>query len=304
MISWFPGVTLAADTPRSGAPGAVSPDCAPPPQVPVAPRERLPALACDTHLHVFGDPTRYPLSPTRGYTPHLCSLEQYRALMRVLGVERAVLVQPSVYGTDNSALLDALEEAGPAFRGVAVPRPGIDEAGLQRMHDVGVRGFRLNLVNPAVLSVNEAVAISHQVAALGWHLDLQIELGQEGCASLLALAGRVAIPIVIDHLGRAPVHGAPHELISLLEQGRCWIKLSAPYRLPGADSSQDTLQALVRTLVAANPTHVLWGSDWPHTELAKTVQAADWIDRLHALLPDPGLRDQVFVRNPAALYGY
>ena len=285
-------------------PRAPEPDCAPPPQVPVAPRERLPALACDTHLHVFGDLTRYPLSPSRGYTPHVCSLAQYRELMQVLGVERAVLVQPSVYGTDNSAMLDALAQAGPAFRGVAVPSPNIDDAGLLRMHDAGVRGFRLNLVNPAVLSVDDAVAISHRVASLGWHMDLQMDLGQHGCSALMALAQRVAIPLVIDHLGRAPAAGAPRELISLLKSGRCWIKLSAPYRLRGLDGRLERLEPLVRSLLAANPGRVLWGSDWPHTELTETVHAADWIDPLDEWLPQAAIRQQVFVKNPSVLYAY
>ena len=257
-------MTRAADPPGNGAPGALAPDCAPPPLVPVAPRERLPALACDTHLHVFGDPRRYPLSPARGYTPHLCSLGQYRALMQVLGVERAVLVQPSVYGTDNSAMLDALEEAGPAFRGVAVPSPGIDDATLQRMHDAGVRGFRLNLVNPAVLSVENAVAISRRVARLGWHMDLQMDLGEEGCSGLLELAKRVAIPLVINHLGRAPASGAPRELTSLLERGRCWIKLSAPYRLRSVDGRQRE----------AGPTRSHVGGRQPRTHLVGQRLAA------------------------------
>lgn len=297
-------MTRAADPPGDGPQGAAAPDCAPPSTILLAPRERLPKLACDTHLHVFGDPARYPLSPKRGYTPHPCSLGQYRALMPVLGVERAVLVQPSVYGTDNSAMLDALEEAGPGFRGVAVPRPDIDDASLHRLHAAGVRGFRLNVVNPSVLSVEDAVEISHRVAGLGWHMDLQMDLGANGCSALLALAQRVPIPLVINHLGRAYASGAPRELISLLERGRCWIKLSAPYRFPGVDRRDEKLEQLVGTLVSANPARILWGSDWPHTEQKETAHAANWIDRLHEWLPGAALRQQVFVINPSALYSY
>jgi predicted TIM-barrel fold metal-dependent hydrolase len=146
------------------------PDCAAPPAKPRAARERLPARTCDTHLHVLGDPALYPLWPGRGYTPHPCSLAQYGELMRALGVERAVLVQPSVYGTDNRALLDALEAGGPAFRGVVVPSPLVDDETLTRMDNLGVRGFRLNLVNPAVLSVDQAVMLAHRVADRGWHI--------------------------------------------------------------------------------------------------------------------------------------
>ncbi len=79
-------------------------------------------------MHVFGPQDRYRLDPRRSYTPHVTPLAQYQAVMQALGIERAVLVQPSVYGTDNAALLDALREGGPAFRGVAVPPPDLDAA--------------------------------------------------------------------------------------------------------------------------------------------------------------------------------
>lgn len=224
--------------------------------------------------------------------------------MKALGVQRAVLVQPSVYGTDNRALLDALEEGGPAFRGVAVPPAGIDLAGLQKMHDAGVRGFRLNLVNPAVLSVEDAAAISRNVVDLGWHLDLQLDLSRQDSSSLLARAARLPVPLVVDHFGLAPAPETLRELISMLEGGRCWIKMSAPYRLPASARQRETLHSMVRTLVAANPTRLLWGSDWPHTELSETVDAADWIEQLLAWLPASADRQQVFVQNPSSLYGF
>src|SRR3546814_9798896 len=103
-------------------------------------------------MHVFGPRSRYKLDARRSYTPHESPLAQYRAVMCALGIERAVLVQPSVYGTDNTALLDALQEAGPAFRGVAAPRPDLDASAIQELHHVGVRGVRLNMVNPQVRS--------------------------------------------------------------------------------------------------------------------------------------------------------
>lgn len=278
-----------------------APDCAAPPARPRAPAAPLPAKACDTHLHVFGDPAAYPLWAGRGYTPHPCSLSQYRELMRALGVERAVLVQPSVYGTDNRALLDALEAGGPAFRGIVVPSADVDEDALNRMDVLGVRGFRLNLVNPAVLSVDDAVALAHRVAHRGWHMVLQVDLARDGAASLQALAGRAELPIVIDHFGFPPPGGIPDELISMLEQGRCWVKLSGAYRLA---VDEIALKSMVRTLAAANPERLLWGSDWPHTDLRQTVHAAEWVDRLFEWLPQPALREQVFALNPARLYGY
>lgn len=277
------------------------PDGAPPPSRPHAPRVRLPAGTCDTHVHVTGDAAAYPLWPGRGYTPHVCTLAQYAELMRALGIERAVLVQPSVYGTDNSALLDALKAGGPAFRGIVVPPPRVDDAALDRMHELGVRGFRLNLVNPAVLSVDDAVALAHRVAGRGWHMVLQIDLARGGGDALQALAGRTALPMVIDHFGFPPPAGMPREVLAMLEQGRCWIKLSGHYRL---DMEEGALEAIVRAVAAANPERLLWGSDWPHTDRCETVHAADWLDRLFEWLPDPSLRERVFVANPARLYGY
>lgn len=277
------------------------PDCAAPPALPRAARVRLPARSCDTHLHVFGDPAVYPLWPGRGYTPHPSSLATYGELMRALGVERAVLVQPSVYGTDNRALLDALQAGGPAFRGIVVPSPDVEDAALARMDELGVKGFRLNLVNPAVLSIDQAVALARRVADRGWHMVLQVDLARHGIAPLRALAARVALPIVIDHFGFPPPGGIPHELLSMLEQGRCWVKLSGAYRLEVEESA---LKPMVHALAAANPERLLWGSDWPHTDLRETVHAAQWVDRLFDWLPQPGLREQVFASNPASLYGY
>jgi predicted TIM-barrel fold metal-dependent hydrolase len=277
------------------------PEGAPPPAEPRAASVRLPAKACDTHLHVFGDPIAYPLWPGRGYTPHPCSLAQYRELMLALGVDRAVLVQPSVYGTDNRALLDALAAGGPAFRGVVVPSPLVDDETLGRMDDLGVKGFRLNLVNPAVLSVDEAVAFARRVADRGWHMVLQIDLARDGIAPLQAMADRVALPMVIDHFGFPGPRGIPHELLSMLEQSRCWIKLSGAYRL---GVGMVALKSMVRTLAAANPERLLWGSDWPHTDMRVTVQAAEWVDLLFDWLQQPALREQVFAANPARLYGF
>ncbi len=278
-----------------------APDCAAPPAKPRAAAVRLPVSACDTHVHVFGDPAAYPLWQGRGYTPHPSSLARYGELMRALGVERAVLVQPSVYGTDNRALLHALEAGGPAFRGVVVPSPLVDDETLHRMDKLGVKGFRLNLVNPAVLSVDQAVALARRVVDRGWHMVLQVNLARDGIQPLQALAQRVALPLVIDHFGFPRPGGIPHELLSMLEQGRCWVKLSAAYRL-GVE--EGALKSMVRALTEANPECLLWGSDWPHTDLRETVHAAEWVDRLFDWLPQPALREKVFAGNPSRLYGY
>ena len=81
---------------------------------------KVPPLACDSHIHVFGDPVRYPPSPQRLYTPIPATLDQYRTMAHGIGLQRAVLVQASAYGTDNSYMLDALRSHPATTRGIAV----------------------------------------------------------------------------------------------------------------------------------------------------------------------------------------
>ncbi len=283
-----------------------APTCAPP-QSPVRrPRVALPTGSCDTHIHVIGPPDRYRLDARRNYTPVACSLAQYREVMAACGIARAVLVQPSVYGTDNRQLLDALREGGAAFRGVVVPAAGVSDAELDAMHALGVRGIRLNLVNPQVVGLDEAVALSARVVDRGWHLQVQIRWSAAAQATLASIVAKAALPLVIDHMGRPPSMQAPRALLDLLASGRAWAKLSAPYRLSTNDEPPYTdVLPLVRALVGANPDQVLWASDWPHTErFTPTPHDADLVDLLPEWLGSDDLVRRVCVTNPARLYGY
>src|SRR5580692_9180076 len=119
------------------------PVCAPPDPNPTTPKFAMPPLACDCHAHICGPQSLYHYIPERIYSPPDALLPAYQSLLRTLGCERAVLVQPSFYGTDNSAMLAAMKAAGPAFRGVAVIAETITDRELERLHAAGVRGARL-----------------------------------------------------------------------------------------------------------------------------------------------------------------
>jgi predicted TIM-barrel fold metal-dependent hydrolase len=282
------------------------PDCDPPPRSPARAVRGLPAGACDSHLHVFGPHARYRLDARRNYTPHECSLDDYRQVMRTTGIERAVLVQPSVYGTDNSAMLDALREGGPAFRAVAVPAPDSTDAALRDMHVLGVRGIRLNLLNPQVVGIDQALALLERTKGLGfaWHLQVLADLARDPRA-LLSLCDKTDAAIVVDHMGKLPPAARTHPLFDLLRAGRCWVKLSAPYRVSVEPSPYRDIAGLARALAEANPARALWGSDWPHTELRDgTPEAALLVDLLHGWFPGPTALEQVCVTNPARLYGF
>lgn len=282
-----------------------APDCLAPPIHAARAAKPLPAGTCDTHLHVFGPQTRYPLSPGRNYTPHVCTLAAYREVMQSLGIARAVLVQPSVYGTDNSAMLDALGTGGPAFRGIAVPPADASDDALARMHALGVRGIRLNLVNPQVLGVDDALALCRRMAGRGWHLQVQLDLARGGDDALRALCAGTEVPVVVDHMGRLAPDTRQHLLLDLLAQGRCWVKLSAPYRVSRLPAPHADLAPLVAALVAANPLQVVWGSDWPHTEQQHTMpEAATFAALLQSWLADSTAMHQICVDNPARLYDF
>ncbi len=268
---------------------------------------------CDCHLHVFGDEARYPMDPRRSYTPASASLAQYRAVMAACGIERAVLVQPSVYGTDNRCMLDALREArqdgGDVLRAVAVPDATSSDADLEAMHALGVRGIRLNLVNPQVLDIDAGLALTARMKHRGWHLQLHVSLRHAGAAQLAALvprADRLGIAVVVDHMGRPEPGTLPEQLIGLLAEGKVWVKLSAAYRNSAAPApGYDDLGPLVQALVGANPDQLLWGSDWPHTELSGAApQAFDLVRLLSTWTPDAATRHKIAVANPARLYGF
>jgi predicted TIM-barrel fold metal-dependent hydrolase len=262
----------------------------------------LPANACDAHAHVFGPPWRYPLDEQRNYTRHACTLDQYREHMHVLGIERAVLVQPSVYGTDNSALHDALRAGGAAFRSLAVLSADVSDAELNAMHELGVRGIRLHLANPQVLDVDTALALPRRIVVPGSHLQVHLKLAKSGSAPPQSLAAHVTVLNVIDHMGRIDPYAVPDGLLGLPGDGHCWVNLSAPYLLNSRQPNYVDSRALVEKLVTAAPIQTLWATDWPHTELPETTHgSADLLNWLVDWLPDPELRRQVCVTNPANL---
>ncbi len=281
-----------------------APDCDPPPANPEIGVHTLPPGTCDTHFHVFGGQDRYPMDPRRNYTPHESTLADYRQVMRAIGIDRGVIVQPSVYGTDNRATLDALRAGGQAFRAIAVLAANVTDEELAAMHALGVRGLRMNLVNPKMVSLDDTLSILDRVAGRGWHLQVHVDL-QKDPGALAMLCDRTRLPVVVDHMGKLAPSTRTHDLMDRLRDGTCWVKLSAPYRVSAQPTPHDDLTPLVRALADANPQRVLWGSDWPHTELHGGMPtAASLAGLVHRWFPDEAMRRQVCVTNPARLYGY
>ncbi|MEV7017111.1 hypothetical protein C1708_29055 [Streptomyces sp. DH-12] len=290
-----------------------------------SPGPDLPDHACDTHVHVFGPADRHPYAADRGYLPPDALPADLRALHRHLGITRTVLVQPSPYGTDNTRLLDGLRTLGESARGVAVIDPGADHRELRAMDRAGVRGVRVNLGANASNDLERARerirTTARTIAAFGWHLDLHLDAA--ALAAVDDLLPRLPVPVVLDHFaGIKPSTGTDTDTETdslartcrLLETGRVWVKLSAPYRA-AAGGSYDDLGPALEALLGTRADRTLWGSDWPHTGGSPATRHPERVEpflsvddglsltRLCAHLDASHLR-QVLVDNPAALYGW
>jgi 2-pyrone-4,6-dicarboxylate lactonase len=289
--------------------------CPAPDREPRPPLERFPAKACDTHAHICGPASRFPYAEERIYTPPDSTLADYLSLLTTLGVERAVLVQPSVYGTDNRALLDALERIGRGVRGVAVVDATVDRETVRAFDAAGIRGVRFNVVDRAgprnVIPVEELNRLARTIAPFGWHIELLINLDEaEGFAAAVA---DLPVPIVVGHLGY-PRCGAERwsaspgfeAFLRFFEQGQCWAKLTGPYRISAAPNlPYADVTPLARRLASVNPERLIWGTDWPHVMMKKPMPNDGALSDLLSLwLPDPQLRQRVLVDNAAALYGF
>jgi 2-pyrone-4,6-dicarboxylate lactonase len=291
---------------------AQAPWCAAPDPAPRAPRFTLPPLSCDTHAHICGPASHFPYSGERIYTPPDALLPAYQQLLGTLGVERAVLVQPSIYGSDNRVLLDALATDPQRLRGVAVIDADIPQAELERMHEMGVRGVRCNIVDvkegKGRLPMDALRALARRIQPLGWHLEFLMHVDE--FPELDVLLADFPVDVVFGHLGymlagQGVDASGFAALLRLLRSGRAWVKLTGPYRISGAARPYSDVTPFAHALINAAPDRLVWGTDWPHV-MVKGVMPndGDLCDLLEQWAPDAGQRQQVLVSNPAKLYGF
>lgn len=265
----------------------------------------IPADACDCHMHVYTP--GYALAPTATFQPPVATVDDYQQVQRRLGFSRVIVVQPTAYGLDNRCTLDAVARLGPQARGVAVVGLDVTDAELQALHAGGIRGVRFMMLAGAALPWEALAPLAARVAPLGWNINLQFD-GREFAARAESLA-QLSARLVIDHIGKflgptsvdSAAFGA---LCRLLDAGRTWIKLSAPYESsqagpPGYADVAPLAQALARRY----PQRMLWGTNWPHPNRVPRpdeMPLLEWVARsmdaagLHAML----------VANPQALYGF
>ncbi|WP_161140037.1 amidohydrolase family protein [Propylenella binzhouense] len=280
-----------------------------------------PPRACDCHAHVIGPKSRFPLAPHRAYTPVDAPMEALTSMLGRLGLERIVLIQTSIFGTDNSCMLDAVARLGDRARAVAVVPDDAEGSMLDSLHRQGVRGLRVNLATLGMNDPGPARAKLRAAAALcarnGWHVQLFTRPGTiEALESDLA---RLPVPVSLDHFGLLSPAGetasAEAAVLRLLGSGNIWVKISGSYRLTPADDDAATA-GLATRLRAANRERIVWGSDWPHTPTHsgtattsdgethyRDLDTAALLDTVRRWF-DATAQHEILVANPARLYGF
>ncbi|MCA3423457.1 MAG: amidohydrolase family protein [Roseomonas sp.] len=268
----------------------------------------LPRGACDTHVHIWGPFDRFPLAKGAPYTPPERTSDDLLALHERLGVDRAVIVQTTVYKADNRAMLDGIARSNGRWRGVALIDESFEDAAFRALHEGGVRGVRFGFVKhlggvPDLALVRRTAA---RIAPMGWHLVLHLDAGN--IPDFLEFFGEFSLPVVVDHMGRVPVRDGLDQtpfrlLLELLRRPNWWVKVSGAERISETGPPFTDAIPFAQRLIAAAPDRVLWGTDWPHPNVRWEPDEADLVDLLPRFA-DAAALQQLLVDNPARLYGF
>jgi predicted TIM-barrel fold metal-dependent hydrolase len=281
----------------------------------------VPPNACDCHTHIFGDPRKFPLWTGRAYTPETALPEEMSALHKALHMQRVVIVNPSVYRTDNSATLFGIKARGANARGVAVIDDKTPDSDLDAMARAGIRAIRLNLTiagqtDPAIARQRFQAAVE-RVQRRNWHIQMNTTLTV--IAGIKDLVQASPVPVVFDHFGGAQAALGVQQpgfadLLGLVRSGKAYVKISAAYRSSTQAPDYPDVKPLAQMLIAANADRIIWGSDWPHpnpttraiTEITPLFQVDDGrlLNLLAAWAPDAAVRKKILVDNPARVYDF
>jgi predicted TIM-barrel fold metal-dependent hydrolase len=275
------------------------------------PEYRPPPGACDAHCHIFGPGSRYPYAADRTYTPPDAPLARFKELQATLGLERAVLVNASCHGTDNTVIVDAIAQSGGKYRGVANADDSFTERDFDSLHRAGLRAVRFNFVKHlgGMPDMDEFHRIIARIQPFGWHVDLHFDAGD--LLEHAELLRKLPVPFIIDHMGRVPTKAGLDQppFLQLLEVARnnerCWVKISGAERISSLGPPFTDAVPFAQALIKAAPDRILWGTDWPHPNIAKHMpNDGDLVDLVPLFAADAATQKRILVDNPHRLYGF
>ena len=277
---------------------------------PSQPKLKLPAGACDAHVHVFGPGARFPYDPGRATIPSDAPKETLFALHAFLGIERCVIVHTAAHGFDNSATADALAAKGGSYRGIALAPTTIADPELMALDAAGFRGVRFHYMQhlKAGAPINDVIAFGSRLAALGWHL--QIHMQADRIAELAPAIHRSPVPVVIDHMGRIDASLGLDQpnfqaLLRLLDDRKVWVKVSGCDRATRQGPPYADALPFARKLVDTCGDRVVWGLDWPHPNHQGPIpDDGALVDLIAEMAPSEAARQALLVDNPQRLYRF
>jgi len=274
------------------------------------PRFSVPPRTCDAHCHVFGPAVRFPYAADRAYTPPDAPADRLAALHATLGIERAVIVQASCHGTDNSAMIEAISSSGGRYRGIAIVEQSATDDDLADLDQAGIRGVRFNFVKHlgGMPDMKVFHRVIERIRPLGWHLVVHLD-----AADIPEVAGilrALPVPFVIDHMGRVKASAGLEQepfraLLRLARLESCWVKVCGAERVSTEGPPFHDAIPFARAVVEAAPDRVLWGTDWPHPNVRPYMpNDGDLVDLIPLIAPDDTLQQKLLRDNAARLYGF
>ena len=306
----FASEAKAQASPPAGTAARAIPTIDPPDPNPEVSDFRLPPKSCDTHTHIFGPASRYPFAPNRPYSPPEAPLEAFRALHETIGVERCVIVNATVHGTDNRVVTDAIAQSGGVYKGVANVSDEMSDKELRALDKGGIRGCRFAFLKRlgGVGDMNKFNRIVHRVAELGWHVDVYFEPGTVGvfASTLSALPA----PYVIDHMGTVlAAKGLDDPSFKALldlqaKDEKCWVKITGLERASAGGKPFHDAVPFAKRLIDNAPDRVLWGTDWPHPNVKIMPNDGEIVDLIPLYAPDPAIQHKLLVENPIRLFKF
>jgi len=286
--------------------------CMPPDPNPKKPKFTPPPNTCDTHCHLFGPPQVFPYSERRRYTPPAAPFEHYMMMLDVLGVDRGIVVQPNVHDTDNRVSIDAIARSNGRLRGVGRIDDDTTDQELEAMHEGGIRGIRFEFVEGRRGSTNIPLfeRMIERVRPLGWHIELHVD--PNVLVQHADWFRGLDLISVVDHFARIQTADGIDQpgfqlLLELMERPNYWVKISGADQRTKAPYPYADVVPFAHALIAKAPDRVLWGTNWPHSNMfsyGRTPNDGLLVDLMLDFAPDESIRKRILVDNPARLFGF
>jgi predicted TIM-barrel fold metal-dependent hydrolase len=286
--------------------------CMPPDPNPQKPKFKPPPGTCDTHCHLFGPPQVFPYSERRRYTPPAAPFEHYMMMLDVIGVDRGIVVQPNVHDTDNRVSIDAIARSNGRLRGVGRIDDDTSDQELEAMHAGGIRGIRFEFVEGRRGSTNIPLfeRMIERIRPLGWHIELHVD--PNVLVQHADWFRGLDLISVVDHLARIQTSDGIDQpgfklLLELMERPNYWVKISGADQRTNAPYPYADVVPFAHALIAKAPDRVIWGTNWPHSNMfvyGRTPNDGLLLNLMLDFAPDESIRNRILVENPARLFGF